>query len=374
MARYAEIKIIYEGVNITQDLAPFLISFTFNDNSGDKSDDINITLQDRDLHWLNDWMPSKGDTINASIITHDFIGENVTLELPCGTFQVDEISYKAPPHTIDIKATSTAVKGNSIRERHNKAWENIKLKSIASDIAESNNLELFYDVDDDYYIERREQIERSDLDFIKTLCANYDLSVKVSDNKLIIFSEEKYHDKDSVLTIKNGSDYVINYSFSSKSSQVYNKAHVRYHHAVKDELFDIEEDDDSVEGSERTLEINERVENESEARTLAKKRLSEANSREITGSVTLLGNVKLLAGVNVTLEGFGMFDGKYLIESVSHKVTQGFTSTLNLKMGSDEKKAVKSRKKSKQTKRKGNVRGSVKPENINYEGMKFYGE
>ena len=208
------------------------------------------------------------------------------------------------------------------------------------------------------------------LEFLKKLCANYDLSVKVSDGKLIIFSEEEYQDKSSVASLDADKGYIINYSFSSKSSQVYSKAHVRYHHAVKDETFDVEEEDSSIEGSERVLEINERVENESEARSVAKKKLSEKNSREITGSINLIGDIRFVAGVNIDLSGFGMFDGKYMLESVSHKVTQGYNTTLNIKMGKSEKEAVKARKKSQQTKRKGNVTGT--PDPAMTEGMKFY--
>lgn len=372
MARYVELKINYEGANISKDLEPYILSFTYNDNSGDKSDDINLTLQDRDSDWLNGWLPSKGDSIQASIIVHDWFNEGETQELPCGTYEVDEISYKAPPRVIEIKAASSKVKGQAVREKHNKAWENTELKTICNDIAGQNGLELFYDSNETVQIERSEQIETSDIEYVKKLCANYDLSVKVSDGKLIVFSEEQYQAKGSVAQINSESLNVINYSFSSKSSQTYKKAHVRYHHAVKNENFDVEEEDDSVEGSERELEINERVENEGQARTIAKKRLSEANSREITGSITLLGDVRFLAGVNVDIVGFGMFDGKYMLESVSHKLTGGYTTTLNLKMGKDEKAKVKSRKKSKQSKRKGNVTGSVQPERVNTEGMKFY--
>lgn len=370
MARYTELKIIYEGKNITQDLAPFIINFTYNDNSGDKSDDISLTLHDRDSDWLNDWLPSKGDKISCSIIVHDWFEESDIQELPCGEYEVDEISYKAPPRTIDIKAKSTQTTGTSINEKHNKSWENVNLKTICQDISDKANLELFWDTDGEYFIERREQIEQSDLAFIKDLCANYDLSVKVNDGKLIIFSEELYQSKDSVMIIDAKAQYIINYSFSSKSAQTYKKAHVRYHHAVKDETFDVEEEDDSVEGSEQTLEINERVENESEARSVAKKKLSEANSKEITGNITMFGNVNLLAGVNVELKGFGMFDGKYMLESVSHKVTQGYTTSLNLKMGSEEKKSAKAKKKAKQSKKKANVQGNPA---IDYSGMHFYG-
>ena len=44
----------------------------------------------------------------------DWFDENDTQELPCGVYEVDEISYKAPPRTLEIKATNSA--GSRSRE------------------------------------------------------------------------------------------------------------------------------------------------------------------------------------------------------------------------------------------------------------------
>ena len=118
--------------------------------------------------------------------------------------------------------------------------------------------------------------------------------------------------------------------------------------------------DDSVEGSSRVLEITERAENEADAAALCKKKLAAANSREITGSITLKGDNRFSAGVNIELEGFGMFSGKYLITRAAHSVSgSGYTTSLDLQMGSKEKKAAKAKKKKKQ---------SVKARELFYEG------
>ena len=69
-ARYAEVSLIYEGKNISRDIAPYMVSFSYTDNSADKADDISLTLEDRERLWCSDWFPSKGDTIKASIIVH----------------------------------------------------------------------------------------------------------------------------------------------------------------------------------------------------------------------------------------------------------------------------------------------------------------
>lgn len=348
-ARKAEVKIIYQGKDISRDIAPYLVSFTFNDNSGDKSDDINFSLADRDSLWLADWFPSKGDKVQVSIILHNWQDFDKTESLPCGIYEVDEINYSAPPKVIEIKAVSAKITKPVCAEKHNRAWENVKLSTIAADLAANNNLKLFYDVAEDPFIERREQNELSDLEFIADLAKNYGLSVKTNDDKLIIFDEELYETHEPVSEIKSSDPYIINWRFSTKCAGIYKSARVRYHHPTKNETFTATDTDPAAEGTARVLEINERVDNQSDANKIAHKRLQQANSREITGTITLLGNLKFLAGVNITCSGFGNFDGKYLIESVQHKLTDGYTCTLNLKMGGESKKAAANNKRRRQS-------------------------
>ncbi len=79
------------------------------------------------------------------------------------------------------------------------------------------------------------------------------------------------------------------------------------------------------------MEINERVTNAAEAKELAKKRLRQKNKGEVKASFTLVGNVSLVAGLTVQVEGYGLFDGKYIIEQARHKTTGGYTVDLNLR-------------------------------------------
>jgi len=375
-ARRAEIKILYENKDISRDIAPYLLSFAFNDNSGDKSDDISISLMDRDSVWSADWLPSKGDKIRADIILHDWDNGDTTQSLPCGLFEIDEIKYQCPPRVIEIKAVSAKISNSINNEKHNRAWENVKFSTIAADLAGSNGLSLFYDAPDDAIIERREQSESSDLEFLKNLANDYGLSVKISGEKLIIFDEEFYQEKPAITEIKSDDNHVISWNFSTKAAGIYKQARVRYHDCKKNQTFIAQEQDDSTEGTSRILEINERVENEQDAQKIAHKRLSQANSNEITGSINLFGDLRFLAGVNITCSGFGLFDGKYSIESVSHKITEGYTTTLTLKMGSAEKKKVKQNKSNRQSKTNKKT-APAKPEQPApryYEGDKYYGK
>lgn len=356
--RQTTIKINYEGRDISQDISPYLLSFTFNDNSGDTADDLNISLMDRGGLWLNSWTPSKGDKITASIEQENF-------SLPCGVFEVDQIEYSAPPHVMSIKAVSSGVKSKAAKEKHTRAWENVNLSRIAKDLAGENGLGLYFDAENDFHFERKEQALQPDLEFLKQLCADYGLSVKVNDGKIIIFDTEKASEKNAVSEINSGDKKIISWKFSSKSAGVYSKAKVKYHNAKKGEEFISEATDDSVEGSEKVLELNERAESLTDAVAKAKKKLQAANAKEITGSINLMGDIRFLAGVNVNLVDFGMFSGKYLLSRVTHSVSRsGYTTELNFQMGSSEKKAVKKKKKAKQSSGGGGM--------LYYEGDKYY--
>jgi hypothetical protein len=41
--------------------------------------------------------------------------------------------------------------------------------------------------------------------------------------------------------------------------------------------------------------------------------------------------VRLVAGVTVTVAGYGMFDGKYIIETATHSFTGGYGVSLKLR-------------------------------------------
>ncbi|MBQ7154852.1 MAG: hypothetical protein IJR85_04785 [Synergistaceae bacterium] len=368
-ARSAIINIVYSGKDISEDLAPYLTAFSFTDNAKDKSDDLSITLQDSRGEWLRDWTPQKSDTITASIIKQDGTS---TLSLPCGTFTVDQIDYSLPPHTLSIKAVSSAVNSTIAQTKKSRHWENETLSSILGRIASENNFALRLEGEAGHVFERLDQTEQTDLDFAREVCADYGLAVKVQPGKLWVYSKEDFEAQDSACEIWSTDDRLISARFSSKSAKVYKKAKVVYHHPVKDEEYEGEYEDEDEEGSGRELLIHERVESQGEAESKAKERLIEANRAEITGSLVLVGDVSLAAGIMVTLGGFGMFSGRHFVNRCTHKADGGgFTTTLELGQPKGEKnKGRKSARKSSKSKSRSGNKG-VSGE-IFYEGEKYY--
>ena len=80
------------------------------------------------------------------------------------------------------------------------------------------------------------------------------------------------------------------------------------------------------------LEISAKVSSVGEAKTLAEKHLRLHNKYAKTASFTLPGDPDLVAGVTVTLEDWGAWDGKYIVSQAKHTVSNtGYTVQVQLR-------------------------------------------
>jgi hypothetical protein len=61
------------------------------------------------------------------------------------------------------------------------------------------------------------------------------------------------------------------------------------------------------------------------------------NRNEQKAEFTLVGDVNLVSGVTVNVEGWYVYDGKYIIENAQHMVTgSGYTVMLRLRLTMEE--------------------------------------
>lgn len=89
---------------------------------------------------------------------------------------------------------------------------------------------------------------------------------------------------------------------------------------------------DTTDSAGKTLTLNRRVENASQAIALGKSELRKANSKEQTASLEIMGCPLLAAGQMLELTGFGDFSGKYFIKTATHKISGsgGYKTSLEL--------------------------------------------
>lgn len=340
-ARRCLVMVSYNGKDISADLQQYLKSVSYTDNMSGEADDLQLTLEDKAGLWQSAWMPEKGATLDVSVklINWQSIGEQV---VRFGLFEIDEITSSGIPSEVQIKAISVPDNNNLRGVERTRSWEKAELKSIANDIAGGAGLELYYDVKDyNPVIDRAEQSEQSDLSFLYQLCADHGLALKICNNQLVIFDEADYEAADAVAQLpKPGTiaadaglkslDLLMSYSLSSKVRDVYKACHVKYQDSsTKQKIEATFTAPDKKAG--KTLEVNEQVASIADAERLAKKKLREKNSDEVTGSFSFLGNPELAAAVNIQLSGFGAFDGKYIITKAQHDISSGYTTSIDVR-------------------------------------------
>lgn len=329
-ARRARLKLTYDNKDISEDLVPYLLSWSYSDHASGKADDLQISLEDREGLWMGDWLPDKGATLKAALVTEHWAEQGKTEELPFGTFEIDTIDGKSSPSTVTIKALSIPESASLRGEEKTRSWEKVKLSTVAKDIADNAGLTLFYDTDDDPEYDRLDQTEESDLAFLQKNCENEGLSLKISDQQIVIFDDEKYEAMDPVMTIKRGQSYILDYSFSTSTREVYSACRVEYHDPSGNESISYTYTDPNKPATGKTLVVNQRVDSIAKAEKMAKKKLRKQNRGETKMSFSLLGDIRLLAACTVMVDGYGKFDGKYFIEEAEH-AGAGYTVKIDLR-------------------------------------------
>lgn len=335
IARRTILKVKYEGTDISEDLEYYLLSLSYTDQEEDAADDLQIALEDREGNWARDWLEQTGGKnakIEATIIQINEEGEESELE--CGTFQADTINESGPPTKVTIKATAIPTDSQIVAEEKTKAWEEIKLSAIAQEIAGNNNLECEFESEEDPLYDRREQTKKTDIEFLKELCKDAGISLKITDEKLVLFDASKFEKLPEIDTIIRGESNVTRWTFGTNFNDAgYTACEVTYtdpkeKKTIKGEFKNPKAD----EATGRTLKINTKVKDKAEADSLAKKKLREKNRKETQASLEVTGNVNYVAGVNLKLEGWGMYDGKYIIQQADHKISKsGYTTSLSLR-------------------------------------------
>ncbi|MCL2693957.1 MAG: hypothetical protein FWE60_02490 [Oscillospiraceae bacterium] len=280
----------------------------------------------------------KGGSVSAAIIMKNWHGDGKDRVLECGTFEIDNHGAKGAPSRVSIKATSLPYNATVRTATHTRAWENISLSGIAGEIAARSGMTLMYESGFDPFYFRREQVNISDIVFLQDLCKNAGISLKASSNMLILFDAAEYEQKPTVRKVKFGEADVKSWRFNASTNDVtYKDCRVSYTDPDTGETIEYTYTPRSGNPDGQTLVINEKVNTREEARQLAMRRWRGKNRNEQKAEFTLVGDVTLVSGVTVNVEGWYVYDGKYIIENAQHMVTgSGYTVMLRLRLTMEE--------------------------------------
>ena len=345
MARRAEAEISFNGVDITASMKPYFISLTYTDNEEDETDDLQFKLQDSSAIWVTNWLTeivnaaaakeSGGMVIQAIIARRNWHGDGADDILDTGSFELDSVSCdggSGSGSTVTIKATSLPFTSAIRQTLKSKAWEEYDLKGIATELASENGMTCMYLATQNPFYNRVEQYQTSDIEFLKQLCHDAGCSLKATNKMLVIFEQADYEAKDAVITVKRGGGFYTKYKLTMATADAqYATCRVYYNDPATGKCIEgtAESPDYDKTKDGQQLVLCRKVGSIGEAKELAEKNLRLHNKFARTIQLTMTGDPALLSGVNIAIEGFGGWDGKYLIKQAKHTVSNGgYTTTV----------------------------------------------
>lgn len=430
LARRTTVKLYFKGRDISKDLSKYLLSLSYTDKEEDETDDISISLDDREGKWIKDWLntnktektktetvTTKGEVKVGNIVqfkggpvyissmaaeptvtrgaskckctiansnahpyhlisqdgakvygwvnASDVEGETVTTKkttkvtekkafkgteihamviqknpysngkdkvLDCGVFEIDSVSYTGPPQKLSIKATSIPYKTELRQTKHSRTWENTTLKNMGAKIAKRSGMKFMYLSDSNPTYKRKEQVNMTDIAFLKKMCKKAGISLKVTSKTIVLFDAADYEKKKEVKKIKAGKGNILSYSFSTKTADTaYSSCHVIYTDPNTKKTIEATYTPENANSDGQKLEIKQKVSSVAEAQELARKSLRAKNKGETTAEFTLVGDVDYVAGITVRVYGYGEFNGKYIVEQATHSITGGYKVQIKIR-------------------------------------------
>ena len=222
-ARNIRVIVIFNKVDISDEIAHSISSLNYTDNSKNAIDDLEIELENLDYRWLKEWYPDENAQLLVGI--HEEL-ENETNFLDLGTFYVDEPTFE--DQKLTLKCLALPLDQNIRDQKNSVAWERVTLKELVMQIANKHemNAELYAE---NVFFERLDQNKETDLAFINRIVKEIGLNMKVSDDKIIIFDDEEM-EKNDTIEVFNIKDYRIrSFSLKKKNKEIYDKVEVSYY-------------------------------------------------------------------------------------------------------------------------------------------------
>lgn len=325
--RKAEVKLLFNGHNVTSQLDKYLTGVTFTDVAEGASDSVSIDMYDADMIWLSDWYPTKGDIITGGATFERWNGESDTMQLTYGKFIMDSIKFSGGPLKCTFGGLSIPQDRSFKTRQRTKTWENVTISGIGAEIAGRYGLGFSYNAPDTL-IESLEQTDKTDSDFLFGVAKDYGLKMKVYNKKLVIFDAGRLEAKSPVCTIDRSDFIGDGWSYDDELEGTYTGAIIAY---KSDESEKKEIKIEVGDTSRRVLYVNQKCDTAPEAEWKAAAQVNDANEKmtKLSGAVWM--KKVLYSSQTVKVTGMGKASGKYYIDKITTSITDAGTKQ-NLEM------------------------------------------
>lgn len=325
------VEVVYNGRDISADLAPYLLRWSFTDRMTGDADTLDIELGEVKADatkWLDEWYPDKG----MEIVTR--FGWSRRDLVQAGSFDVDEIAVESPPLTVRIRAQSAGV-SKAVRSRIGRRYEHTTLSAILGQIAQRIGARLKGRIAPDPAIERATQYQETDWQFAVRLAREYGYTVKLADNNKALAVARLADDQPPVRRLAPAD--LTRFAYRDQITDVPGKTTVRRHDEATGELiiYDVDSKGQAVPVDKVSADRRVKIARASHAQDAQARARAEAERHALDKTaleVELPGDPLLAAGLAVDVAGPGRIRGRYVIVEARHDISRaGFTTALHLK-------------------------------------------
>ena len=222
-ARNIRVIVIFNKVDISDEIAHSISSLNYTDNSKNAIDDLELELENLDYRWLKEWYPDENAQLLVGIHEEK---ENETNFLDLGTFYVDEPTFEN--NRLNLKCLALPLDQNIRDQKNSVAWERITLKELVTQIANKHEMNAEIYAENEFF-ERLDQNQETDLAFINRIVKETGLNMKVSDDKIIIFDDEEMEKNDTVEIFNINDERIRSFSLKKKNKEIYDNVEVSYY-------------------------------------------------------------------------------------------------------------------------------------------------
>jgi len=177
----AAVKVTLAGSDLTDKIAPRLISLTLTEKRGGEADQLEIVIHDHDGKLA---IPPEGADLQLSLGWARGAGVKLGL-VDKGKFKVDEVTWGGPPDLLTIKARSADFT-DGFRVRREKKWKGTTVGAVLQEIAGANSMTAAVDgALASKLVPVLAQDQRSDAAMLRFLGRRHDAVATVKGGKLI---------------------------------------------------------------------------------------------------------------------------------------------------------------------------------------------
>ena len=335
-------RIVADGTDITALINDRLLMLRISDKPGMESDEFELRIDDRDQAVA---LPARGGRVEVLL---GYEGQGLTR---MGAYTVDEVQLTGPPDTLVLRGKASDMRGTGKTIRSG-SWEGVPLSQIVGDIAKRNGWEPVCPVTTK--VERIDQRNESDYNFVTRLARQYDSTAKVAEGKLLVMPRQAGQSVSGkalkVITINKTDVGRYEFRLADRSTQ---KAVKTQHQDQKTGELKVVElaNGDSPDGLPPVHTDRHIYPNKTAAQQAAKARLAAFNRSTAAVRLEMAGRTDLFAECSISAQGFKPgLDGEYLVDGVEQVFTQsGWTTTVECN-GGKKGKAKAAGKKTKEDK------------------------